>query len=140
MSDVLVREGYLSASRRRKLDADKNPIGEWSDWSFASATGSGYYSYLFSSAGKTGRSQKELSKVTQHPMYSNDGQPERPAEIHYQLRPAYNAPEYAAFQEKVDAFQNLYKSWHDARPITGYNEQEHRAIPGKMVMDSEDAR
>lgn len=131
---LIIREGFFQGSRTRTLDADKNPTSDWGGWHFASANGSGYFSYLYSR-------KFVKDKIMEYPVYSTEGQPKRPPELQGRNPHQYGTIAYKEFNEKSGKwYEEVYRVWHDNRPIIGYRQTETRNIPGKQVISMEDAK
>lgn len=111
-----VFSGWVVRNRSRKLDAQKNPTNEWSEWRYRSAYGS-VNPYVY----KKGK-HRSKNLVTNHPEYDNSNFPSR-------NNVQYETDEYNAWWKE-------YVAWRDNRPIIGYFENETQVVPAKIVVEA----
>ena len=112
-----VFSGWVVQLRWRKLDADKNPIGEWSKPHFRSASRS-VNPYVYQ---KGRHGAKDHTSMI--PEYDYSDSPKQPPNVRY------NSPEWKAWREE-------YTAWDATKKIKGYTLSETRVIPAKIVVEA----
>lgn len=109
--------GWVVRSRYRRLDADKNPQTEWSEWRYRSASRS-TNPYVYQKGKHCAKNE-----IKEGAIYSMSGQPVRDPNFWY------GTPEYTAWAE-------AYRHWSENRPIIGYNQHEIQVVPAKIVVEA----